>query len=125
MAPESPTNAAVPARACTRCGKPEHGTVACISALGWNERAAGSVSIRLREDHRWPAHVQVSVFVGRNEGSRGHAGVITLRVDEWDELVERLDAPEDLHMCQPSWLLRVLPGLQAKPEPSQITGKAT
>lgn len=51
---------------------------------------ADYVSVAFREDERNPAHVTVSVFVGRNEGSRGHAGQITVRADEWDELVTAL-----------------------------------
>lgn len=40
----------------------------------------------LRVDSENPGHVQVTVFVGRQEGSLGHAGTLTFRKDEWDEL---------------------------------------
>lgn len=35
-----------------------------------------------------PAHVRVQVFIGRNEGARALTGVLTLRRDEWEELVD-------------------------------------
>lgn len=44
-----------------------------------------SVTLLFREVSRNPSHVRVSVFVGRNVQARGHAGVLTLRTDEWDE----------------------------------------
>lgn len=45
------------------------------------------VSTAIRVDEHGPGHTHVSVFAGRNEGARGHAGVLTFRTDEWDELV--------------------------------------
>ncbi len=48
--------------------------------------------IAFREDSRNPGHTQVSVFIGRNVGARGHAGVLTMRTDEWDELQETIAA---------------------------------
>ncbi len=50
----------------------------------------GYVSIGFREDERNDAHVRVSVFVGRALRQRGHAGQLTLRSEEWDELADRL-----------------------------------
>lgn len=50
-----------------------------------------SVSVGFRENTRNPGHVRVSVFVGRNEGARGHSGEIVIRTDEWDELVDRIN----------------------------------
>ncbi|MDP9301281.1 MAG: hypothetical protein M3P43_10380 [Actinomycetota bacterium] len=44
------------------------------------------VTVGWREDERAGGHVQLSLFVGRNLDARGRAGVITLRVDEWDEI---------------------------------------
>lgn len=46
------------------------------------------VTLAFREEFRNPAHVTVGVFVGRNKGSRGRAGTLTLRADEWDEMQE-------------------------------------
>ena len=66
--------------------------------------------IRLREDSRNPAHLQVSVFVGRNEGSLGHAGQITLRVDEWDDLVD------DYRNQRSGWVVGILPPLTSAGE---------
>lgn len=43
------------------------------------------VTVTFREDDRNDAHVRVSVFIGRNEGARGHAGQLVMRTDEWDE----------------------------------------
>lgn len=43
------------------------------------------VTAGLRVDSRNEGHVTLSVFVGRNEGARGHSGRITLRADEWRE----------------------------------------
>ena len=40
----------------------------------------------IRTDTQNPGHTRLSVFVGRIEGSRGHAGVLTLRTDEMREL---------------------------------------
>jgi len=48
------------------------------------------VTIWFREDDRNPGHTRVSVFVGRYVGARGHSGVLTLRTDEWDEIVGKL-----------------------------------
>lgn len=33
-----------------------------------------------------PGHTRLSVYVGRTPGARGHAGVITLRTDEYEAL---------------------------------------
>ena len=52
------------------------------------------VTVGLRENARSPGHTLVSVFVGRRRGARGHAGELTLRTDEWDELAARL-GPSD------------------------------
>lgn len=52
---------------------------------------ANPVSVAFREDERNPGHVKVSVFIGRNPGSRGHSGQITIRTDEWDEMVEQIE----------------------------------
>ncbi len=48
------------------------------------------VTVAFREITRNPGHVEVSVFVGRNEGARGNSGLLTLRTDEWDELQEAI-----------------------------------
>lgn len=51
------------------------------------------LTVGLRVDSRTGGHVQVSVFVGRNPGARGRAGVITLARDEWGEIAaEIIDA---------------------------------
>lgn len=42
------------------------------------------------EIDRNEAHVRVNVFIGRQPGSRGRAGELVLRTDEWDELRGRL-----------------------------------
>lgn len=46
----------------------------------------GSVSVGYRVVERNPGHTTVSVFSGRQEGSRGHSGTLVFRTDEWDEL---------------------------------------
>lgn len=46
------------------------------------------VTVLLREDARNPGHVRIRVFVGRNPGSRGCAGQLVLRTDEWDEICD-------------------------------------
>ena len=46
----------------------------------------GQIRIGFREDEIRGGHTQVSVFVGKQIGQRGHAGTITLRNEEWDEL---------------------------------------
>ena len=48
--------------------------------------------IGLQEIRRNPGHVQVQVFIGRNEGARGNSGTLSLRTDEWDELQETIAA---------------------------------
>lgn len=48
-----------------------------------------AVRVGLRVDDRNPGHVHVSVFAGRNPGARGHAGKVTFRSDEWDEIMAR------------------------------------
>jgi len=48
------------------------------------------VSIMFREDERNPGHVRLSVFVGRTDGARGHAGEIVMRADEWDQLQSQI-----------------------------------
>jgi hypothetical protein len=45
------------------------------------------VTVWLRLDDRTGGHTHLSVFVGRDPGSRGHAGVIVLRNDELEELI--------------------------------------
>ncbi len=44
------------------------------------------VTVGWREDDRAGGYVQVSLFVGRNLGARARAGVIILRIDEWEEM---------------------------------------
>lgn len=44
------------------------------------------VTATIRVVNRNAAHVTLAVFVGRQEGSRGHAGTLTLRTDEYDQL---------------------------------------
>jgi hypothetical protein len=36
-------------------------------------------------------HIEIQVFVGRNPDARGNAGTIVLRVDEWEEIQQRLE----------------------------------
>ena len=48
-----------------------------------------TVTIALREESRNPGHVLIGVFIGRNKGSRGRSGTLTLRTDEWDEIATR------------------------------------
>lgn len=48
------------------------------------------IRIGFRLDERGPAHSQVSIFVGKQKGQRGHAGAVTMRNSEWDELQETL-----------------------------------
>lgn len=50
------------------------------------EALLAPVTIAFREDARNPAHVSLSVFIGRNEGARGLAGHLVVRTNEWDEL---------------------------------------
>ena len=45
--------------------------------------------IGFREDTRNPGHVNVSVFIGRNDNARGRSGTLTIRTDEWDEICDR------------------------------------
>ena len=60
------------------------------------------VTVGMRENTRGPGHTDVSVFVGRTRGSRAHAGEITLRTDEWDELRDRCGGDGDLvEVCSP------------------------
>ncbi len=53
--------------------------------------AERGVSVGWRVDEQNPGHTKVSVFIGRNPGARGHAGQLTIRTDEWEELAEELD----------------------------------
>ena len=41
------------------------------------------VSVGFRFNRMNPGHVTVSIFAGRNPGSRGHAGELVFRTDEW------------------------------------------
>lgn len=45
------------------------------------------VTVSLVEESRDPGHTRVKVRVGRGRHSRALSGVLTLRSDEWDELV--------------------------------------
>jgi hypothetical protein len=51
------------------------------------------LSIGLRYEGTQGGHCQVGVFVGRKLGSRGKAGVVTLRVEEWEELAAYAEGP--------------------------------
>jgi len=73
-------------------------------------------TISLREDERNPGHVRVSVFVGRQPGSRGHAGQIVLRTDEWDDLVRLMRGEGDLTTYFRA-IVREHPDLPFIPEP--------
>ena len=69
-----------------------------------------NVKVGLRElvNESNPAHVKVQVFVGRQEGSRGNAGKLTLRRDEWEELkgiIEREHEDEFGSDGVPIWTL--------------------
>lgn len=44
-------------------------------------------TVTFRVDHANPAHVTLSVFVGRTEGARARAGTLTLRTDEVRDLL--------------------------------------
>lgn len=44
------------------------------------------ISYNFRLEHETPAHVTVGVFAGRNPGSRGKCGTLTMEPDEWREL---------------------------------------
>lgn len=44
------------------------------------------VKAAIRVDDRNPGHTTISVFIGRNEGARGHSGRLVVRTDELDEL---------------------------------------
>lgn len=46
------------------------------------------VTCVLRVDQTNPGHTWASIFVGRNPGARGHAGVLAFRTDELAELLE-------------------------------------
>ena len=50
----------------------------------------GQIRIGFREDEIVGGHTTVSVFVGKQIGQRGHAGTITLRNEEWDEIAVTL-----------------------------------
>lgn len=45
-----------------------------------------TVRLALRRNSQNPGHTTLSVFAGRNEGARGHAGTLTFRTDELAEL---------------------------------------
>lgn len=47
------------------------------------------VTCGMRVDSSNEAHTMVSVFVGRNEGARGHSGNLVFRTDEWREICKR------------------------------------
>lgn len=47
------------------------------------------VTAAIRVDTQNAEHTMISVFVGRNEGARGHAGNLVLRTDELDQLGTR------------------------------------
>jgi hypothetical protein len=67
--------------------------------------------IALRVNDRNPGHVRLSLFVGRNPGSRVHAGEIVVRTDEWDELRDRIERVRTMidpggpltHYCAPEF----------------------
>lgn len=57
-------------------------------------------TVLLREVSRNEGHTKVAVFVGRGRGSRGYAGTLTLRTDEWDSL------SSDFHgLSDPTYLI--------------------
>lgn len=52
------------------------------------ERGQRETTVTMRVDDVNPGHCWVSVFVGRNPGSRGYAGRLTFRTDELAELLD-------------------------------------
>lgn len=60
----------------------------------------GPVKLAFRVDERGPGHTKVSVFVGRQVGSRGHSGQLVFRTDEWDELSSGLGPPGETNMVE-------------------------
>ena len=50
------------------------------------------ITILFREESRNPGHTVVSVFVGYQRGSRGCAGTLTFRTDEWDDICAEIEA---------------------------------
>lgn len=52
-----------------------------------NVCACPATTVMFREVDRNPGHVRITVWIGRNHGARGNAGTLTLRTDEWDELI--------------------------------------
>jgi len=77
------------------------------------------LSVAWREDERNGGHVQVSVFMGYNPGSRGRCGTITLRVEEWEDLQTIIGAMDGdwLEILPPLAEARALLGIPT-PEPS-------
>lgn len=47
------------------------------------------VKVAVRVDSFNPEHTHLSVFIGRNEGARAHCGHLTVRTDEWREIVDK------------------------------------
>jgi len=60
----------------------------------------GPVTVAFRVDRQNPGHTFASVFIGRNVGARGHSGQLTIRTDEWNELVERLGLDPDAGLIE-------------------------
>lgn len=51
-----------------------------------NDDTINPVIVGFRVDDVNPGHVHVSIFSGRNVGSRGHSGHLVFRADEWPEV---------------------------------------
>lgn len=50
------------------------------------------LSYNFRVEHETPGHITVGVFAGKQPGSRGKCGTLTMEPQEWDELQEILVA---------------------------------
>jgi len=49
------------------------------------------VTFGIKVTNQTPAHITCNLFAGRNPDARGMAGSLTLRRDEFEELMWRLD----------------------------------
>jgi hypothetical protein len=63
------------------------------------------VTMGIRLDAIRGGHCDVSIFVGRAESARGHAGTVVLRVEEWEEIERRGTIAVDVigRLGKPAW----------------------